>query len=358
MVLGNLFQQHESLVAVDIGASGVKLIEFDTTGAVPRLVNIGVAPLSQEVFTNNVLSNADPVSDQLMGLLESNAIENKRVVTAMPGPSVFTKKVKMPKMDPSDLSGNIELEAGNFIPHNIDAVRLDFHVVGEVGRNQLEILVVAVKNEIIDSYLDCLSLAALETAVVDVDYFALQNIYELSYPELVSDTVVLINIGSRYSSLNICREGQSLFTGDITIGGKQFTEAIASELGVSEAEAEELKLGGGEESKQGAVKGVVDATLEQVANEFNRQLSFFWNASGADDGIDRIMITGGGSLVPGLVEEFSEKTGIECERLDPFKVVDCEDIDESYIKDMAPRMAICAGLGIRQPGDKEMPEWD
>jgi type IV pilus assembly protein PilM len=358
MSLLNLFQKHESLVAIDIGASGVKLIEFDTTGALPKLVNIGLAPLEEDVFSNNVLSSADPVSEQILNLLETYSIENKRVITAMPGPSVFTKKVKMPKMDPADLSGNIELEAGNFIPHNIDAVRLDFHVIGEAGRNQLEILVVAVKNEIIDSYIDCLALAALEPAVVDVDYFALQNIFELSYPETIHETVVLVNIGARYSSLNICRDGQSLFTGDIAIGGNQFTEAISTELGVTEAEAEELKLGRGDAAKEAQVKGIIDTSLEKVAAEFNRQLSFFWNASGAEDGIDRIMLTGGGSEIAGLKEEFSEKTGIECGIIDPFKAIECDDVDDAYVKEIAPRMSICAGLAMRQPGDKEMPDWD
>lgn len=359
MGIFDFLNRHESLVALDIGSSSVKLIELDTTQEKPRLVNLGLSPLATDVFSNNLISKLEDVSENVTVLLETNGIEHKRIVTAMPGPSVFTKKIKMPKVDYAELANNIQFEAGNFIPHNIDAVRLDFHVLGETGK-QLEVLVVAVKNEIIDSFVESLALAGLEAAVVDVDYFALQNVFEMSYPEYIDQTVALINMGARFSSINICRSGDSLFTGDISVGGNVFTEAIEAETGLAFAQAEKLKLENNPESEHAeAVREAIDRSIETVASEFNRQLSFFWNASGSDEGIDRIMLTGGGSMIPGLIAELSEKTGIACEAMDPFRGIDCdESIDQSYLKEVGPLMSIGVGLGIRQPGDKIIPDYD
>ena len=358
MGIFDFFSKAEALLAVDIGSSGVKMLELDLAGDKPRLVTLGFAPLAEEVFSNNLLGRPEPVAERLTQLLESNAVGDKRVVTAMPGPGVFTKRVTMPAAAPNELRSNIQFEAGSFIPHNIEEVRLDYHVIGSAGKGKIDVLVVAVKNEVIDSFSGCLSLCGLEAAVVDVDYYALQNMFELSYPEFVSGTTALVNIGARYSSINICRGGQSLFTGDITVGGKVFTEAIAQETGVALADAENVKRAFSKgQTTDEQVKEIIDRTVEQVASELNRQLSFFWNASGAEDGIERIMVTGGGALVPGLVEELREKTGVDCVVIDPFRGIEMgEEVDQQYLKELAPLMSICVGMGIRQPGDKETPE--
>lgn len=359
MGLKDLFTKGEALISIDIGLSGVKLIELDASSDVPQLVNIAAQPFAADVFNNNVISKTEVVSEAISGMLEANAIGDQRAVVAMPGPSVFTKRVSMPKMSPAELTTNVQFEAGNFIPHNVDAVKIDYHVIGEKGKNNLDVLVVAVKSEIVASFVECLSLAGLEAAVVDVDYFALQNCFEISYPELIDKTVTLIDIGARYSSINICKAGQSLFTGDLAIGGRLFTDVIAQETGVSPEEAEKIKKDKHASGvDQEVVHDVIDRKIEYVASEFNRQLSLFWNASGAEEGIDKIMLTGGGSLIPGLLEELSEKTGIECGLIDPFKGIECgEDFDSSYLEELKPSMAVCIGMGIRHPGDKEIPDF-
>ncbi len=358
MGLKDLFSSKEDLVAIDIGLSGVKLLELDVNTTEPEVLNIAAAPLPADVFSNNAVAKTEVVAEKISMLLEANGIGDERAVIAMPGPSVFTKRISMPKMSRAELNANVQLEAGSFLPHNVGAVKIDYHILGEKGKNNLDLLVAAVKSEIVDSYIECLALAGLDVAVVDVDYFALQNCFELCYPELHRRTITLIDIGARYARINICRDGQSLFTGDLAMGGRIFTEAIMQELGVGFDEAERMKKG---ETVQGADNGavheIIDRKVEYVASELNRQLSLFWNASGADDGIDRIMLTGGGALTSGLLEELSEKTGIACEVLDPFKGLECgEEIDKAYLQEIKAFMAVAVGMGIRQAGDRIMPE--
>jgi type IV pilus assembly protein PilM len=360
MKLGGLLKRREALVGLDIGVSGVKLAELDTSSAPPRLINIAQSPLPADVFSNNVITKPEVVSEKISTLLEANSISDRRVVLAMPGPSVFTKKIRIPKLAPEHLAANIQLEIRNYIPHRPEAVRVDYHVIGEAGKNQLDVLVVAVKDEVVDTFIECVSLAGVEVAVVDVDYFAMQNCFELGYPELHDSIVALIDVGARFSGINICKGGQSLFTGDIGLGGKNFTDAIAEGLGVSAEQAEEIKRRKLDASSahQEAAQALLLKKSEQVAAEFNRQLSLFWNASGVEDGIDRIVLAGGAALVPGLLEALQEKTGIECSLLDAFKGVACgKDLDAAYLKEAGSKMAVCVGLGLRQPGDKVIPDY-
>lgn len=368
MDLKSLFRRSESLISIDIGSTAVKMLELDTSGDRPKLVNLGVSPVGYEIFSNNAITKGEKVAEQISALLEANSVADKRVCTAVPGPAVFTKKIKMPKLDPVELANSVQFEAGNFIPHNIDAVKLDYHIIGEAGRNQLDVLVIAVKNEILDSFLECFSYAGLEVAVADVDSFALQNMFELCYPEMVAKTVALVNVGARYSSINICKNGQSLFTGDVAVGGKLFTDAIAEVMGVPADQAEALKCknapatGGSaaqNDAMAGAVQDVIDRNIEYMASELNRQLSFFWNASASEDQIDSIMLSGGGSLVKGLAEELSERTGIQCATMDPLRGIEVGDsFDPAFLQEVGPMLSIAVGLGIRQPGDKIIPDYD
>ena len=358
MGLSDLFVKDESLLAIDIGASSVKIIELEE-GEDNRYVlkNIGYAPLEGEVFASNILQSSEQVSSQIHALIEANDIPMKRAVVAMPGPSVFTKKIQMQRMDYSDLQENIQFEASNFIPHNINAVKLDFCILGDNPQGGYDVLVVAVKNEVVDSFVDTVSLAGVEVAVVDVDYFAVQNMFELGAIE-TDKVVAVVNVGARFTSINICQGGKSLFTGDISVGGKQYTDAIAESLQVSEDEAEKIKLGkSGQPDQIDTAKEVIDKQTEYVSAELNRQLSFFWNASGAEEGIEKVYLTGGGSQIPGLLEELSEKTALDCELLDPFSVIDTGDgFDSNYLKEIAPMMSVAVGMAIRKPGDKEIPE--
>ncbi|NMC64129.1 MAG: pilus assembly protein PilM, partial [SAR324 cluster bacterium] len=214
-----------------------------------------------------------------------------------------------------------------------------------------------VKNEIIDSFLNAIEMAGLGVAIVDVDCFALQNVFEVNYPELFDKTVALVNIGLRYSSINICKGGSSLFTGDIAVGGKVFTDAIAEVFSLSYEEAERLKVSGDKTNPlYDAAVDILRKNVDQVAIEFNRQLSFFWNASGSDEGIDHIFVNGGGACTPGLVEELADKTGIECEVIDPFRTIEISSsLDANYVKSVAPLMGICVGLAMREPSDKIIP---
>ncbi len=360
MVFDKFFKKKEALIAVDVGSTAVKIMELDLRGAIPTLLNIASIPITEEVFGSNQIKKPELVAEKLTHLLESNGLAEKRAVTAVPAPGVFTKKIKMQRMAPKELAQQVQFEAGSFIPHNVDAVKIDFHVVGEAGKNQLDIIVIAAKNEVLESFTACLAYAGLETAIVDVDYFALQNCFELNYPEDVYQTVALVNIGARYSSINICRGGESLFTGDIAIGGRVITDAIASDLGCSIDKAEELKKGkGGNEQEQAAAQDVIDRKLDYIAAEFNRQISLFWNASGAEEGIQKIYIAGGGSVLKGLAQELYDKTGIAVELLDPFKAIKISaEVDPAYVTELAPVMSIAAGMALRQLGDKVIPDYD
>ncbi len=317
MGLFDFLNTYEQTLAVDIGSSGVKMMEIDTREVTPRVIQFGMTSLPPEAFSNNQIMRPDIVGEQIGILMGKAGFESRLAVCAVPGPSVFTKKITMPKSEPAAFSANIALEAGSVIPHSLDAVRLDYHILGEPTPGQVEVLLVAVRNEIIDSFTAALISAGLDPTIIDVDQFAAQNAFEFAMPELVNQTVALLDVGQRYAGVNICRAGKSLFLGDITMSAGKPVDGLATEL--------------------------------------CRQISFFWNASGAEGGIDNVVVAGGGALIEGLVGAIAEKSSLPCVALNPFVHLEMGDgVDTVAAKQMGPSMAVACGLGLRQLADKDL----
>jgi type IV pilus assembly protein PilM len=355
--LKSLFKTTDSevLVSIDIGTSAIKVMELDVSDETPKLISAASTPTPSGSIANNTITRPDQIAAAIRSLLDANEIKSQEAVICLPGPTAFVKKVTLAATRLDDLADNIAYEAGNFIPHKIDAVHMDYQVLRRMPNGSLEVLLVAVKNEIINSYLDSVIQAGLEPAIADVDYFALENAFELNYPEEREKTIALVNIGSRYSSVNIMQNGASLFTGDVSVGGRLYTDALCETLSMEPKVAEKTKMGDiPAEYDANLIAETLERTTEHIAAELHRQLGFFWNASATDKSIDAVYISGGGSLAPGLLEELSAKTGITCKPLESFKVIDTSSgFDEDFLREIGPQMAVSVGLSSRRNGDKQ-----
>lgn len=345
----------ESFVSVDIGSNSIKVMELDVSGGKPRLINAGMCLTPAHAIQNNIITKTDAVAESIRSLIEANGITATRVVSAVPGPSVFTKKITTGFVPLRDLRNNLTYEASNYIPHNISAVHLDYQVLRANGKSSIDVLLVAVKNDIIKSFVDTIDKTGLETAIVDVDYFALENMFSLCYPEEFSKTVALVNIGARYTTVNILQEGLSLFTGDVAVGGRLYTDALCSTASLEPLAAEQVKMGNiPDDVDQSLVRETIDRTTEHVASELHRQIGFFWNAAATDKSIEAIYVCGGGSQVGGLIEELSSKTGLTCNIVEPWRGVEGVDrLDSDYASELSPLMGVSVGLAMRRSGDKE-----
>jgi type IV pilus assembly protein PilM len=218
----------------------------------------------------------------------------------------------------------------------------------------MEVLVVAVKKEIINSYTNAIRAAGLEPVVCDVDYFALENMFELNYdPPESGGPVALVNIGARYSSINILKEGRSTFTGDVPVGGVEFNDALIRQLGVSPEDADALKRGkaaGGVDAE--TAEPVIGSVTEFIVEEIQRALSFFWTAA-TDEPLGAVVLSGGPARMPGLSSQLKDRLECNVEVADPFRRLTIDGrVDRSLIEQCGPALAVAVGLATRRPGDK------
>jgi type IV pilus assembly protein PilM len=352
--ISNPFRKQGGYLVLDIGSSSIKMSEVQHGPSGPRLLSLGIAPLPPTVIQSNVIQDEGPVVEAIRQLRSASGGQATQVITAVPGPAVIVKKVTLPAQTGAAVESAVLAEAGHLIPDSLDNVNLDYQVIDLIDDgNKMDVLVVAVKREIINSYTEAIRAAGLEPVVVDVDYFALENMFELNYDVTEAHPVALVNIGARYSSINILKAGRSTFTGDVPVGGAEYNDAITRQFGVSAADADILKLGrsaGGVDAA--TIEPVLGSVTEFIVEEIQRALSFFWTAA-TDEQISSILLTGGTSRVPGLVNLLAERLEVPVHIANPLANVHlAHGVDRAGLERDAASFAIAVGLGVRRPGDK------
>jgi type IV pilus assembly protein PilM len=343
----------KSYLTLDIGSSSVKMLEVKGRGKSLRVLKAGIMPIAGNAVQGNIIQNPGSVADAIRTLIEDNAITTKNVITAVPGPSVIIKRANFPAQELRELQETILFEAGNFIPESLENVNLDYQILTPESKTEnVDVLLVAVRKDVINSYVDAINEAGLVPVVADVDYFALENMFEINYVPEPNEIVALINIGAHYSLINVMKGGRSAFTGDVPFGGQQFTDILSRELGVSPAQAEDAKVNGilpGHSSED--VERIIYSASEQLLDEIQHALSFFGSGS-TEEQVSTIYLSGGAAQLPGLAANMSQKLSIPVEVSDPFRNVSINSQDEDFVRQNASSFAVSIGLATRRPGDR------
>jgi len=345
----------KSAVGIDIGSSSIKLVELRVTKKGYQLVNLGMTPLSPETIVDGAIMNSPAVLDGIRGLINELKVKTREVVTSVSGTSVIIKKINVPMMTEDELNTQIQWEAEQYIPFDINDVNIDFQILGPSDEGQMAVLLVAAKKDMINDYTGILNEAGLNPLVVDIDSFAVGNMFEINYPIGEGEVLALINIGASFINFNVIKEGISIFTRDISSGGGNFTEEIQRQLGLSFNEAEALKQSMGAEGESAPKEAfdIVEMVSDSISSEIQRSMDFFATTT-PGVAVNRVYLCGGASQTHGLKDVITQRLDSPVELANPFKNVECDPkvFDPKYIANLAAASGVAVGLALRRPGDR------
>ncbi|MCB1198116.1 MAG: type IV pilus assembly protein PilM [Deltaproteobacteria bacterium] len=354
----------KSVIGVDIGSSSVKLVGLKRSKGLYSLEYFQIAPLEPETIVDGTIVSKDNIIDKIREMMVHNSIKAKNVSTSVSGHSVIMKKFSYPYMTQDELEENIQWEIEQYIPFDRDDVYYDVQIidgndmVNEAGK--MEVILVAAKKEVVNEYTDIFVEAGLKPMIMDVDAFAIENMFQLNYPGYDNDVVALVNIGATITNVNILESSASAFTRDINIGGNLYTSEIQKQMNVSMEQAESLKLGGDfgapmettEAVIPQEVGGIIRSVSESITGEIQRSLDFY-AASSAKGRVSRIFLMGGSSKIPSLSNVIETKLELPVEIVNPFKEIEVnqEKFNFEQIQEVSASAAVAVGLAMRELGD-------
>lgn len=350
-----LFGKKYNLVGLDIGSCTFKVGEIVDSKKGRSLKNFAMLDIPPGVIEEGTIREPDIAAQKIRELFKTAGIKEQNVAISVGGFSIIVKNITVQTMTEVELQETIKLEAEQYIPFDISDVNLDFQIIGENENNpnQMNVILVAAKKEMVDDYLNVVQLAGLNPLILDVDAFALQNIFELNY-EGAEESIALIDIGASKTSLNILKGYSSVFMRDVSLGCSQINQKIMSLVNCSAEDAENIKFAEKTDKiSKNDLSEITSAVVSDWCAEIRRALDFFYSTY-PDEQIKRVVLSGGGANIKEFQELLAVETSTEVETIDPFKnlIIDNKKLDASYLEQVAPQAAICMGLAIRRADDK------
>ena len=343
------------ILALDIGASSIKLGEFVTlkSGGL-ELMGFGVSPL-----------HVDPQSDsdripQLIStikeLMHDRGIKSGPVTLCVSGQSVFSRFVKLPPVDKEKVYQIILYEAQQNVPFPMNEVVWDYQLIGR-GEGELDVMLAAIKSDIIVQLTDAVEEAGLQTDLVDVSPMALYNAVRYNYSDRAECTLV-IDIGARSTDL-IFLEQSRVFIRSVPVAGNAITQQIMREFDLSFEDAEEMErahafvaFGGAYEEPKSEVADKVSKIVRNVMTrmhtEIDRSIKFYRSQQNGQAPA-LVLLAGGSSVIPYTDNFLREKLKVEVDYLNPFiNVPVSKNISADEIGRHAHELPQLVGLALRK----------
>ena len=343
------------ILALDLGTQTVGIAEFQAGrdgGLV--LVNYKTSELLGDPAVDATrLAQAKMTISEMVSSL---GYKGTRVNYAVSAQSVFTRFVKLPSVGEEQVDQIVGFEAQQNVPFPIDEVVWDYQLVDQGNSSEVEVVLVAIKSDLLDEINDSVEGSSLKTTVVDVSPMAIYNAYRFNYGD-VQDCALIIDIGSRTTNL-IFVEPRKVFSRSIPIGGSKITEAIAKDFNEPFASAEDRKrrdgfvsLGGSyqdpDDPDVARVSKVVRNTMTRLHAEISRSISFY-RAQQHGAAPARVYLCGGTSTLPYMREFFHEKLQLPVEFFNPLRNVQVSaSLDVEIVGRAAHTLGEMVGLALR-----------
>lgn len=349
-----IFGKNDHLVGLDIGAAFVKVAELKTTKTGRTLHKFGIAKVPEGMIQEGRIADMAGLAEIIRSLFKSQKIKEKKVALSTGGHSVVIKTISTSKVTDEQLHRNIRAEAEQYIPYDIDEVNIDYQILGdsEYSAEQMNVLLVAVKQDLVDEYVELIQMAGLNPVIIDVDAIALQNVYEI-LPDVDHERItLLLDVGASKTSVNILQNNYSMMMRDMSNGCYQLVSVVSEQLEVDREKALQIIMGEVDYPESAQVLGdLYEMVVGNWCSDICEVVYSFESGPG-NAGVEQIVVSGGGGFINLLAEKLTKELKVAVSKINPFAglVSDLKELGElEAYQFLAP---IALGLAMRRVDDK------
>jgi type IV pilus assembly protein PilM len=350
------------ILSLNLGMQTVSLADFRTTpdGGLVLHAYTTRQLLADPAAEATRVAQIKLVIGEMLGEMK---IKAGRVNYAIAAQSVFTRFVKLPTVDPDKIDQIVTFEAQQNVPFPIEEVVWDYQLVASRDESKIEVVLVAIKADLLDELNNAVQDSGLLTGIVDVAPMALYNAFRYNYAD-VAGCSLLLDIGARTTNL-IFVEPNKVFSRSIPIGGTTFTANITREFSEPFGAAEERKLAVGFVSLGGAyaepsdpdiarVSKIIRNSMTRLHAEITRSISFYRSQQGGSQP-QQVFLCGGSVGLPYIREFFAEKLQMPIEFFNPLRnVTVAGSVDVDAAARSAHSLGELVGLAIRSASEAPM----
>jgi type IV pilus assembly protein PilM len=310
------------VVGVDLGSYGVRAVELSLSGGEATLERFAQVTLPPGAIRDGEVADAAAVSASVRRLWTEGGFKGKKVVIGVANQRVIVRMAEMPAMSEEDFTSALRFEAQDLIPIPVDDAILDFQILEDVvdntdGEARMRVLLAAAQRDMVRSHLAAVEGAGLRASAVDLVPFALVRALNANAPAFDFDTraEAIVCIGGGVTNVVVHERGVPRFVRVLLVGGDDVTDAIVRELDVQIDEAEALKRRADISSTDPLVARAGQVVRDRVAplvEEIRGSLDYYL-AQSQSVIIDRLLVTGGGSRMAGLMERLQSQVGARVE---------------------------------------------
>jgi type IV pilus assembly protein PilM len=345
----------KSFLTVDFGAGSLKVAQFEIneTGGL-RLDNFAIKPLGLE--GTQEATREKLILSTLQSLITDKGFNAKNVNVCAPGFHVFSKFVKLPPVDSGKVDQIIQYEAQQNVPFPLAEVVWDYQILGSAPSGELEVLLVAIKSDIVEGLFRVASECKLNLQLCDASPAALCNSFRYNYGDL-EDCTMLLDIGAKTSNLLFFEKGK-VFSRSINLGANAITQDFANESKKKFDDAERIKIAEGFVSLGGAYEEPENpdqAAISKIARQFMTKLHIqvnqtlqFYRGQQNGGAPQRLFLSGGASIMPYTAQFFAEKLNVPVEYFNPFRNIQISpNVNLEELSRVAHSLGEVVGLGLR-----------
>ncbi|MBU6374453.1 MAG: type IV pilus assembly protein PilM [Bdellovibrionales bacterium] len=343
----------KSAIGLSIGSSSIKLVELKKSKENWKLLHFGMVALPQDSIVNREIVNPVAVTENLKTLLSQLKLQSKKVCISISGNSVILKRMQLEVPNMKELQEQVFWEAEQYLPFDVSEVVMDYQLLSRGKDGNADVLLVAAKRSILDTYMACVEDAGLDPAIVDVDFFAIENAFESNYTLAPGESALVVDIGATAMKMVILKDGVPVFTKDSALGGQNLTAEIQKHLRLSYADAETLKTGAAGGALPQEVSDLMQVMSENLGREIKRSLDFY-AASSSGAPVSTVVLAGGGAKIPGLSRVVEDIIQIPTQVMNPFNAISYDPavFTQEYVTSIGPIAATPIGLALRAGGGR------
>ena len=344
-------------VGLDVGTNAVRAVEIEL-GDSPLIRRMGQVGLPVGAVVDGEVADVGGVSIALQQLWTQAGFTSRKVRVGMSSARVIVRTLEMPRLSHDELMSTIRLQLDDYVPLPAEETVFDIRAMDgpEPSNEIVHLLLAATHQDAVQPLLMALHGADLKVAAVDVIPAALALALTHAEPDQDESVDVVLSIGAGTVVVVAARAGEPLFSRTLTNAcGRRTTERIASQLGIPELEAERYKrLGATEDPTSAVALRASEDSLGELISEVQASLAFYAEQPGSRH-VRRLLVTGGGSQLPGLTLALSDALGIDVERADPFARVRIGNtgFEPADLPFLAPYMAAALGVALGQARPKD-----